>query len=158
MNGSLIYLKIFSYIDNLIENSKFEEEKKKLLIQKKSQINSIISPQGWFKEVESQASSGLIKGSWLLYDDIQFATPDLLSILAPLCSVEPSINLFSAKNCPKYTSELKENLENKSNIKKIHDNFNLFITFNPKYYKNSHGLDPILESKCLCISIRRKIG
>ena len=46
MNGSLIYLKIFSYIDNLIENSKFEEEKKKLLIQKKSQINSIISPQG----------------------------------------------------------------------------------------------------------------
>ena len=48
-----IFKNFFSYIDNLIENSKLDEEKKKLLAQKKSQINSIINPQGRFKEVES---------------------------------------------------------------------------------------------------------
>ena len=58
-----IFKNFFSYIDNLIENSKLDEEKKKLLAQKKSQINSIINPQGRFKEVESQASSDLINVS-----------------------------------------------------------------------------------------------
>ena len=43
-------------------------------------------------------SLGLIKGSWFLYDDIQFATPDLLSIMTPLCSNKPSINLFNTKD------------------------------------------------------------
>ena len=143
----------FSYIDKLIEESKLSLELKKLLIQKKSQINSIISPQGRFKEVESQSSFGLINGSWFLFDDIQFATPDLLSIMTPLCSNKPSINLFSAKNCPKYSSELENLDDNINNIKKIHDNFNLFMTFNPKYCKNSQGLDPILENKCLSFTL-----
>ena len=58
-----IFKNFFSYIDNLIENSKLDEEKKKLLAQKKSQINSIINPQGRFKEVESQTSSDLINVS-----------------------------------------------------------------------------------------------
>ena len=36
-----------------------------------------------------------------------------------------------------------------NNVKLIHENFNLIMTFNPKYSKNSLGLDPILENKCL---------
>jgi hypothetical protein len=47
-----------------------------LLIEIKSKINSIISPQGRFKEKESQTSTGLIKGSRFLYDHIQFSTPN----------------------------------------------------------------------------------
>ena len=35
----------------------------------------------------------------------------------------------------------------------MYDNFNLFNTFNPKYCKNSQGLDPILESKCLSFTL-----
>ena len=69
-----------------------------VLKESKSKINSIINPQGRFKEIESHMSLGLIKSSLFLYDDIQFATPDLLSIMTPLCSNKPSINLFNTKD------------------------------------------------------------
>ena len=141
----------FKKIDEIIKGDKLSEENKKLLFKAKSKISCIISPQGRFKEAESQTSLGLINGSWFLYDDIQFATSDLLSIMTPLCSEKPSINLFNAKDSPKYTSEIEYNSMN--NVKLINPNFNLIMTFNPKYCKNSNGIDPIIENKCLSFNL-----
>ena len=147
----LTFNKFFELIDKIVNESKLSEEKKKLLLETKAKINCIISPQGRFKETESQTSSGLLNGSWFLYDDIQFATPDLLSIMTPLCSDKPSLNLFNAKDSPKYTSEIEEISMN--NAKLINSNFNLIMTFNPKYCKSSQELDPILENKCLSFNL-----
>jgi hypothetical protein len=122
-----IFNKFFQLIDETIKNGNLNYDNLIVLKESKSKINSIISPQGRFKEIESQMSLGLIKGSWFLYDDIQFATSDLLSIMTPLCSDKPSINLFNAKDSPKYTSEIEENTMN--NVKLIHENFNLIMTF-----------------------------
>ena len=141
----------FKKLDEIIKRDKLSEENKKLLFKAKYKISCIISPQGRFKEAESQTSLGLINGSWFLYDDIQFATSDLLSIMTPLCSEKPSINLFNAKDSPKYTSEIEDN--SMKNVKLINPNFNLIMTFNPKYCKNSNGLDPILENKCLSFNL-----
>ena len=144
-----IFNKFFQIFDKLVENEK--SEKKNLLIETKAKINSIINPQGRFKEIESQTSHGLINGSWFLYDDIQFSTPDLLSIMTPLCSDRPSLNLFNAKDSPKFSSEIEEN--SFGNMQQINPNFNLIMTFNPKYCKNYQGLDPILENKCLSFNL-----
>ena len=62
-------------MDLIIEDKKCKN--KKLLIEAKYKINTIISPQGRFKESESKASSILINDSLFLYDDIQFAILDL---------------------------------------------------------------------------------
>jgi len=102
-----IFSKFFEILDKINEDKKFENRKS--LMEIKSKINSIISPQGRFKETESQTSFGLINGSWFLYDDIQFSTPDLLSIMTPLCSDKPSLNLFNAKDSPKFSLEIEEN-------------------------------------------------
>ena len=144
-----IFNKFFEILDKINEDKKFENRKS--LIEIKSKINSIISPQGRFKETESQTSYGLINGSWFLYDDIQFSTPDLLSIMTPLCSDKPSLNLFNAKDSPKFSMEIEENSMN--NVKLINPNFNLIMTFNQKYCKNYQGLDPILENKCLSFNL-----
>ena len=145
----LIFSKFFEILDKIIENKNFPD--KHVLIESKSKINSIINPQGRFKETESQTSFGLINGSWFLYDDIQFSTPDLLSIMTPLCSDKPNLNLFNAKGSPKFAMEKEEN--SLSNIKIINPNFNLIMTYNPKYCKSYQGLDPILENKCLTFSL-----
>ena len=139
-----IFNLFFDMIDKYVKISK-NDENNKLLKLIKSKINCIISPQGRFKEAESQTTKGLISGSWFLYDDIQFSSPDLLSIMTPLCSDKPKLNLFNAKDSPKYDSEINSN--SMKNVKLIHQNFNLIMTFNPKYCKNSQGLDPILENK-----------
>ena len=146
-----IFNKFFEILDKMIKRNILTEENKKLLLEAKSNISCIITPQGRFKEAESQTSLGLVNGSWFLYDDIQFATSDLLSIMTPLCSENPSINLFNAKDSPKYTSEIGDN--SMKNVKLINQNFNLIMTFNPKYCKNSNGLDPILENKCLSFNL-----
>ena len=144
-----IFNKFFEILDKINEDKKYENRKS--LLEIKSKINSIISPQGRFKETESQTSFGLINGSWFLYDDIQFSTPDLLSIMTPLCSDKPSLNLFNAKDSPKFSMEIEENSMN--NVKLINPNFNLIMTFNQKYCKSYQGLDPILENKCLSFNL-----
>ena len=63
-----IFNKFFEILDKIM----ISEEDKNLLLEAKSGISCIISPQGRFKEIESQTSLGLVNGSWLLYDDIQF--------------------------------------------------------------------------------------
>jgi len=71
--------------------------------------------------------------------------------MTPLCSDKPNLNLFNAKDSPKFSIEKEEN--SLSNMKLINPNFNLIMTFNPKYCKNYQGLDPILENKCLIFSL-----
>ena len=63
--------------------------------------------------------------------------------MTSLCSDKPKINPFNKKNSPKFDSEINEN----SIL--THNNFNLIITFNLKYSKNTQGLVPVLENKCL---------
>ena len=145
-----IFNKFFEIIDKMIKGN-LPDEKKKLLKETKSKINNIISPQGRFKESDSQTSSGLVNGSWFLYDDIQFATADLLSIMTPLCSEKPSLNLFNAKDSPKFADEEEDS--SLKNVKLINHNFNLIMTYNSKYSKNSQGLDPILENRCLSFNL-----
>ena len=84
-----IFNEFFKLLNEYIKNG--NNKNINILLEAKSKIYSIISPQGRFKETASQTSSGLKNGSWFLYDDIQFSTPDLLSIMTPLCSDNPSL-------------------------------------------------------------------
>ena len=144
-----LFNKFLEIVNDLIMNG--DDKNKHIFKEIKTKINSIISPQGRFKETQSQTAFGLKNGSWFLYDDIQFTTPDLLSIMTPLCSDKPSLNLFNAKDSPKFSMEIEENPF--TNVELINPNFNLLMTFNQKYCKNSQGLDPILENKCLSFNL-----
>ena len=102
-----LFNKFLEIVNDLIMNG--DDKNKHIFKEIKTKINSIISPQGRFKETQSQTAFGLKNGSWFLYDDIQFTTPDLLSIMTPLCSDKPSLNLFNAKDSPKFSMEIEEN-------------------------------------------------
>ena len=56
---------------------------------------------------------------WFLYNDIQFATPDLFCIMTPLCLDKPSLNLFNVNYSPNITSEIDERKITMKNIKLI---------------------------------------
>jgi hypothetical protein len=60
-------------------------------------------------------------------------------LLTPLFSDISNLNLFNAKDSPKFPIEIEVNSMN--NVKLINPNFNLIMTFNQKYCKNYQGLD-----------------
>jgi len=53
--------------------------------------------------------------------------------MTPLCSDKPNLNLFNAKDSPKFSIEKEEN--SLSNMKLINPNFNLIMTFDPDIAK-----------------------
>lgn len=71
--------------------------------------------------------------------------------MTSLCSEKRSLNLFNAKDSPKFEYEKEDSSMN--NIKLINHNFNLIMTYNSKYSKNSQGLDPILENRYLSFNL-----
>ena len=142
------FTKMFNILEIIMYDNRYGNENRKLLIEIKSKLDNII---GRYINGETQTLSGLINGDWFLFDDIQFANPDVLNIIAPLLSDEPRLNLFNVKKYLKYYIQVEESLLN--NDKLINQNFNLIMTFNPKYCKNYQGLDPILENKCLSFNL-----
>ena len=96
------------------------------------------------KNQDSPFINALINGKWVILDGIESAQPELFERLISLCDIEnKSLNLFEKGPEYEYTMD---NIDHKF---RIHENFRLFITYNPIEIEQSKKLPSSFISKCL---------
>ena len=97
---------------------------------------------------ESILISAIKTGKWVLLNGIELAQPELFQKLISLCNNEnPSLYLFEKGNDYKYEKGENENLKN------IHEDFRLFITYNPYIVEMNKRLSPSFLNKCLVFTM-----
>ena len=92
----------------------------------------------------------MINGDWVILDGIESAQPELYQRISSLCDLENQ-NLTMYDNGPEYV--YKKNAKNKKF--RIHNNFRLFITYNPFEVESSKRLPQSFLNKCLTFSLSR---
>ena len=105
------------------------------------------SPPSRFSHQESVFTISIENGEWVVLDGIEMAPCIISEKIASLCGDEPELNIFESGKGIYFS----KNPKNK-NTKKIHENFHLFITYNP----NTKGvilLDQSLFNKCVLFTL-----
>ena len=100
----------------------------------------ITSPPSRFYHAESVFISAIKKGKWCIFDGIEMAPAQIPEKITPLCSEKPELNIFEGGEDINITSE------------NIHDNFQLFIVYNP-FNKGVKLLNPVLFNKCCSFTL-----
>ena len=90
----------------------------------------------------------MIGGDWVILDGIESALPELYQRLSSLCDLENQ-NLTMYENGPEYV--YTKNSKN-ANFK-IHEDFRLFITYNPFEVESNKRLPQSFLNKCLTFSL-----
>ena len=90
--------------------------------------------------------TALKNGNWVLIDNIQFASPQIIEIISGLCGKNPFLDLIEKGEDFYFSSE--ENSKNK-----IHKDFRIFITVDPSYSINSNIIDQTLRPKCISFNL-----
>ena len=138
--------KDFREILNQLELIKKDLSENELTIVKKieNKFNNELLFLKHLKNEDSTFINALIKGKWVILDGIESAQPELFERLTSLCDINnKSLNLFEKGPEYEYT------LDNKNPKFKIHENFRLFITYNPFEIEHSKKLSSSIISKCL---------
>ena len=117
-----------------------------------SDLKSILNEQlSFFRHLSNEDSSfikAMINGDWVILDGIESAQPELYQRLSSLCDMDnPNLTLYD--NGPEYV--YKKNSENERF--KIHEDFRLFITYNPFEVESSKRLSQSFLNKCLTFSL-----
>jgi midasin len=84
--------------------------------------------------------NSLKNGDWVLIDNIQLASPQIIELFSSLCGKYPVVDLIEKGDDFYFSGE--ENAK-----KKIHKDFRLFITIDPTYSLNSNIIEPIIKTK-----------
>ena len=138
---------IIKEIENLSKDIKlkYKEELKKIKFELKSKL-SLLNNLDKNKK-KSTFEIALIEGKNILLDGIEAAQPELFEKISSLFNKEPSLNLF--EKGPEYIySKNSENPEFR-----IHENFRLFITYNPKNVDPQKKLSSGFLNKSLIFSL-----
>ena len=138
--------KVFRKILNELESVKKDlgEKDLKIVRQIETKFNNELSFLKHLKNQDSPFINALINGKWVILDGIESAQPELFERIISLCDISnKNLNLF--EKGPEYEYTL-----NSENPKfKIHENFRLFITYNPIDVEQSKKLSSSFMSKCL---------
>ena len=144
------YKDILKSIDYKLKHSekyKYNEKELQKLKEAKKNFFKITSPPSRFAHQESVFTISIEKGEWVVLDGIEMAPCIVSEKISSLCDDNPELNVFeSGKGI--YFSKNPKN----ENTKKIHENFNLFITYNP----NTKGvilLEQSLFNKCILFTL-----
>ena len=138
--------KDFRRILNELESIKKDLDDKDLKIvrQIEAKFNNELSFLKHLKNQDSPFINALINGKWIILDGIESAQPELFERIISLCDISnKNLNLFEKGPEYEYT------LNNKNPKFKIHENFRLFITYNPVDTEQSKKLSTSFMSKCL---------
>ncbi|CAF1634116.1 unnamed protein product [Rotaria magnacalcarata] len=100
-----------------------------------------------FKFIESQLVQAIREGHWIVLDNINSAPPEVLERLLSLFEENPVLNLYE-NNTTEDGSDATEELSGD----KIHPDFALFSTYNPKL-EGANKLSTALTNRVLCISV-----
>ena len=120
------------------------EKELKIVKQVENKFNNELSFLKHLKNQDSPFINALTKGKWVILDGIESAQPELFERLISLCDItNKNLNLFEKGPEYEYT------IDNKNPNFKIHENFRLFITYNPVEIEQSKKLTSNFISKCL---------
>ena len=135
--------KIRDYIQ--INNELMKEEDYNELKAIANNLEEVIQPYKRFKKHDSMFTKALENGYWVLIDGIETANPVISEKLIRLCDENPELDL----------SETGENIifSYKPFHKKIHDNFHLFINYNPFNKFNNNQLSEMFLNKCITFTL-----
>ena len=135
--------KIREYIHE--NNSNMKEEDYKEFKKIADDLEDLIQPYKRFKKHDSMFTKALENGYWVLIDGIESANPVISDKLIRLCDENPELDL----------TETGENIiySNKSSHKKIHQNFHLFINYNPLNKFNNNQLSEMFLNKCITFTL-----
>ena len=142
--------KDFREILKELDSIKKDLNENELNLVKKIEIkfNNELSFLKHLKNQDSPFINALTTGRWVILDGIESAQPELFERLISLCDISnKSLNLFEKGPEYEYT------LDNKNPKFKIHENFRLFITYNPVDIEHSKKLTSSFISKCLTFSL-----
>jgi midasin (ATPase involved in ribosome maturation) len=142
------YKKILKSIEYKLKHSEqYNEKQIEKLKEAKKIFFKITSPPSRFAHQESVFTKSIESGKWVLLDGIEMAPCIISEKISSLCDDNPELNVFeSGKGI--YFSKNPKN----ENVKRIHENFHLFITYNP----NTKGvilLEQSLFNKCILFTL-----
>ena len=100
----------------------------------------------YYKQEDSAFIKAMQKGDWVLIDGIESAQKELFERIVSLCQENPVLNLY--ERGPEYV--YSRNAEGEF---KIHEDFQLFITYNPEEIEPDHRLSQSnLNKFCVFVS------
>ena len=130
---------ILSEIEQKLENLELNKDEKSKLKSARKIIYMNTAPPSKFKKEESKIIESLRKGEWIILDGIEIASPIVPEKISSLCNEKPEFNIFESGKGIYFSIDSKEN--------PIHENFRLFITYNPQN-KGTKTLEQSLFDKC----------
>ena len=109
-------------------------------------IKELISLTNRFESTASPFCEALIKGDWVLIEQIESAPSDIIEKLIPLCEEKPELKIIKGTEEITYKQDNKED-RNKS----INKDFRIFFTFNP--YNREKKIHPSLFNKSIVFTL-----
>ena len=138
---------IIKLVDNELNSKKIPKENLKKLKKYQNLINKIISPASRFKTQKSTFIKAMETGEWILIDGIESAPPQIPEKISSLCGDNPELDLIECG--PEFCYSMIE----KEGYKKIHQDFRIFITYNPNSSKNANIIEQTLLTKCISFGL-----
>ena len=138
-NNLIKEIKEYININNAdIEEDEYNEYKKIA-----NNLEDLIQPYKRLRKKESIFIEALKKGYWILIDGIESANPVISDKLIRLCDENAELDL----------TETGENIVYSKNNKKIHQNFHLFINYNPLNKFSNNQLSDMFLNKCISFTL-----
>ena len=129
--------KIREYIK--INNEDLDEEEYNEYKNIANNLENLIQPYKRLRKKESIFIEALEKGYWVLIDGIESANPVISDKLIRLCDENAELDL----------TETGENIVYSKSNQKIHQNFHLFINYNPLNKFSNNQLSEMFLNKCI---------
>ena len=124
-------------------NAYMEEEEYNKFKKIANDLEDLIQPYKRLKKNKSIFIEALEKGYWVLIDGIESANPVISDKLIRLCDENSELDL----------TETGENIIFSKNNKKIHQDFHLFINYNPLNKFNNNQLSEMFLNKCITFTL-----
>lgn len=142
-----MFQKLISQVDDVIRANGISSFVLNRLTEAKDLIQQIILPVNRFHHVESSFIKAMNEGHWVLIDGIESAPPEIAEKLSSLCGDDPEFDLFECGQGYYFSRK------DVPGSRPIHQDFHLFVTFNPISTNESKTLDHSFINKCLSITL-----
>jgi len=129
------------------DQKELSQEQKKYLSSAYQKIIQILSPANRFHHEESAFIKAIRNGEWVLIDGIESAPPEIAEKISFLCGDDPELDLTECGEEYYFTKRKT------TKSQQIHDNFHLFVTYNPSSQNEIKTLDSVFINKCVSFSL-----
>ena len=125
-----------------------ETETADLIREAISEIEDACSLFNRVKLSDSAFVDAMVNGNWILLDGIESAPSDIIERITTLLDCSPMLNIYEHGNDCVYSAHPS------NTQKKIHDNFRIFITYNPDIPNKKTILTNTVLSRCIVFTMK----